>query len=63
MELVRITDGQITIPVQIRALLQLESGDSVLLVEDEGKIVVEKLSETETAAPGDDVEAQAGQGQ
>lgn len=46
MEIVKVTDGQITIPVQIRARLRLESGDSILLVEDKGKIVMVKVTDT-----------------
>lgn len=42
MELARITTkGQITIPVQIRKMLNLKDGDKVIFVTDGGKVVME----------------------
>ena len=42
MELAKITTkGQITIPVQIRKMLNLKDGDKVVFMTDGGKIVME----------------------
>jgi len=42
MELARITTkGQITIPVQIRKMLNLKDGDKVVFMTDGGKVVME----------------------
>lgn len=36
--------GQITIPKEIREKEQIEEGDYVVIIEEEGKLTVEKLS-------------------
>ncbi len=42
MELAKITaKGQITIPVQIRKMLNLKDGDKVVFLADDGKVVME----------------------
>ena len=42
MELAKITaKGQITIPVQIRKMLNLKDGDKVVFMTDGGKVVME----------------------
>ena len=42
MELAKITTkGQITIPVQIRKMLNLKDGDKVVFMNDGGKVVME----------------------
>jgi len=42
MELAKITaKGQITIPVQIRKMLNLKVGDKVVFITDGGKVVME----------------------
>ncbi len=42
MELAKITSkGQITIPIQIRKMLNLKDGDKVVFVEENGRVVME----------------------
>ena len=42
MELAKITSkGQITIPVQIRKMLNLKDGDKVVFMTDGGKVIME----------------------
>jgi len=42
MELAKITTkGQITIPVQIRRMLNLKDGDKVVFIANDGKVVME----------------------
>jgi AbrB family looped-hinge helix DNA binding protein len=42
MELAKITSkGQITIPAQIRRLLNLKDGDKVVFITDGGKVIME----------------------
>lgn len=42
MELAKITSkGQITIPIQIRKMLNLKDGDKVVFITDGGKVIME----------------------
>ncbi|MGN0728744.1 AbrB/MazE/SpoVT family DNA-binding domain-containing protein [Treponema sp.] len=46
MELAKVTSkGQITIPVMIRNLLQLKTGDKVFFEENDGKIYIANASQ------------------
>lgn len=45
MELAKVTSkGQITIPIEIREKLGVKTGDKVLFVEEEGKVVIMNAS-------------------
>ncbi|MCI9120204.1 MAG: AbrB/MazE/SpoVT family DNA-binding domain-containing protein [Oscillibacter sp.] len=55
MELAKVTSkGQITIPIEIRKKLGIKEGDKILLVEDQGRVIMmnssmEALWEAQTA--------------
>jgi AbrB family looped-hinge helix DNA binding protein len=45
MELAKVTSqGQITIPLDIRKYLNIKSGDKVVLMEDEGRVIMANSS-------------------
>ena len=56
MELAKVTSkGQITIPIEIRKKLGIKEGDKILLVEDQGRVIMmnssmEALWEAQTEA-------------
>ena len=45
MEIVKLMEGRITIPVHIRARLRVGAGDDILLLEENGRIILMRAPE------------------
>ena len=47
MDLAKVsTNGQVTVPVEIRRKLQLKAGDKLLFIEQGGEIIIRNASST-----------------
>lgn len=47
MNLAKVSaNGQVTVPVEIRRLLQLKEGDKLLFIERDGQVVIDNASTT-----------------